>query len=127
MRPINPRDMLVPAHAYSHGVAVGNLVFVAGQVALDGDGNLVGEGDPAVQTRQVLANVETILQEAGGSLSDVTYTTAYLKDLSDFDAFNRVYAEVFGDHRPARATVRAELVLPDYLVEVQAIAVISSD
>ena len=127
MRVINPPDLLAPAYAYSHGMAVGHLAFVAGQVALDGEGNLVGKGDVVAQTRQVLANIESVLRVAGASLSDVAATTVYLKELSDFEAFNRAYAEVFGDHRPARATVGAEMVRPEYLVEIQAVAVLGSD
>ena len=126
MRVINPPDVLAPAYAYSHGTVVGNLAFVAGQVALDGEGNLVGEGDVVTQTRQVLANIESILAVAGASLSDVATTTVYLKDLSDFEAFDLAYAEVFGNHRPARATVGAEMVRPEYLVEIQAVAVLGS-
>ena len=127
MQAINPPEMLAPVYAYSHLTSAGNLAFVAGQVALDGEGNLVGEGDVVSQTRQVLANIETILRLAGASLSDVATTTVYLKDLSDFEAFDLVYAEVFGNHRPARATVGAEMVRPEYLVEIQAVAVLGSD
>lgn len=110
------------AASYSQGIAVGDLVFVAGQVALGEDGDLVGQGDVEEQTRQVMARVEILLGESGATLSDLVAATVYLKHLDDFPRFDRVWREALGDHRPTRATVRADMVRPDLLVEIQAIA-----
>jgi 2-iminobutanoate/2-iminopropanoate deaminase len=107
----------------SQGVRAGNLVFVAGQAAVDVDNNTVAPGDVREQTRVTLDRVRDVLAEVGGDLSNVVSATVFLTDLSNFGAYNEAWVEKFGDHRPARATVRADLLF-DFLVEVQAIAVI---
>lgn len=111
-----------PVHL-SQAIATRDLVFVSGQVAFDETGQLVGQGDVEAQTRQVMSRVETALREAGSGLDQVVATTVYLKNTSDFAAFDKAWSEIFGDHRPTRATVSAGMVSPDFLVEVQAIAV----
>jgi reactive intermediate/imine deaminase len=123
---IRSTEVPEPAAAYSHAVKAGSHVFVAGQIPVDRDGNIVGDGDIAAQTRQTIQNVEAVLRAAGGSLTDVVSTTVYLTDMANFAEYDRVYDEYFGDFRPARATVRADLVNPKLLVEIQAIAVLSS-
>src|SRR5262249_48081317 len=119
---INPPGLPKPAAPYSNGVRAGELVFVAGQLAIDDSGKLVGEGDIGQQTRKTIENVESVLREAGSSLDEVASTTVYLTSFEDYGGYNRVYAECFGENRPARATIRADLVLPGALVEIQAIA-----
>jgi 2-iminobutanoate/2-iminopropanoate deaminase len=104
-------------------VRAGNVLFLAGQAAMDDQGNIVGPGDVREQTRYTLGRMRTVLEEAGADLSNVVTATVFLTDLGDFAAYNEVWAQEFGDHRPARATVRADLLF-DFLVEVQAIAVI---
>ena len=104
---------------FSQGVRAGNLIFVAGQGALDDDGNFVGQGDVREQTRVTLDRVRRVLEEAGGDLSNVVSATVFLTDLANFGAYNEAWVEAFGGHRPARATVRADLLF-DMLVEVQA-------
>ena len=82
---------------------VGDLIFVCGQFPVDpGTGNIV-DGDIEKQTAQVFRNIAAVLEESGSSLSKVVKTTVYLADLASFGEMNRVYAESFGDHRPARA------------------------
>ena len=122
MRTLNPDDVMVPQGGYVQGVQAGGLVFVAGQVGVDRDAKPVGDFGIAAQTRQTIANVESVLREAGLGLQDVVSTTVYLTDFADYAEFDRVWQECFGAHKPARATVKAELVLPALLVEVQAIA-----
>lgn len=107
---------------YAQGTAVGPLVFVSGQVGLSPEGKLA-EGIEA-QTRQALANVAAVLRAAGATLRDVASTTVYLTDFANYKGFDAAYREVLGEHRPARATVRADLVVPPLLVEIQAIAFI---
>lgn len=121
MEIIEPSGIAPPAANYSHAIRCGDLLFLAGEVGLEPDGS-VREGDVRAQTRRVIMNMEAILHAAGFGLDDVVQTTAYLVDLDDFAAFDEVYTELFGDHSPARATVRADLVRPEFLVEIQAIA-----
>lgn len=123
MREINPPELAAPIASYSHGTQAGNMVFVAGQVPIDKDGNVVGEGDVRAQTRQVIANVEAVLKAGGASLADVVSTTVYLRDFDRYAEYNEAYSEGFGDNKPARATVQAGLVRDEWLVEIQAIAV----
>ena len=112
---------------YSQAVAAGpgELVFVSGQVPVDPATGALVDGDVAVQTRLVLAHVAAILAEAGASLADVARTTVYLRDLgADFPAMNAAYAEAFGGHAPARATVGVAALPLGAPVEIDAVAVI---
>ena len=122
MKMLQPEAMRAPSAAYSFGVTSGDMMFLAGQVGVDGDGNLVGNGDVGAQTRQAIANLELVLQSGGYELSDVVYVTTFLTDMANFAAYDSAYAEAFGSHRPARATVGSALASPDMLVEIQAIA-----
>jgi reactive intermediate/imine deaminase len=123
MSVLNPPELATPIAAYSHGIEAGGMVFVAGQVPTDKDGNIVGDGDYYVQTRQVIANVQAVLRAADCTLADVVYTTVYVCGFDHYEEYNRAYSEAFGDNRPARATVQAGLVRGEWLVEMQAIAV----
>jgi 2-iminobutanoate/2-iminopropanoate deaminase len=105
---------------YSQGVVVGDLLFTSGQIPLRADGALV-DGDIAVQTAQVLANLKAVVEAAGASLNKVVKTTVYLKDMDDFFAMNKVYADAFGDHAPARATVQVAKLPRDVLLEIEAV------
>lgn len=112
-----------PKAPYSPASKVGNLVFVAGTVAFGPDGQVVGAGDAGAQTAQVMENIKAVLAAAGATLQDVARTTVWLRDLADYAAMNEVYTRYFGDHKPPRATVRADLVRDDLLVEIECIAV----
>ncbi len=101
----------------------GSLIFVSGCVSVDGKGNLVGKGDPAVQMRQVLTNIQTILNEAGADLGNVVKVTVFNVDLNNRKAMNEVRLEMFGEHRPASTHVEVtRLIDPDWLVEVECVA-----
>jgi 2-iminobutanoate/2-iminopropanoate deaminase len=120
---LNP-DRLGPAIApYSQAAIAGDLIFVAGQVGLDKDNNVVAPGDARKQTTVALERVEVILEEAGATLRDITTATVFITSLEHFAPFNEAWAEKLGDHRPARATVIAGLLLEGLVVEIQAIAV----
>ena len=123
MQVINPPDVLRPQGGYSQGIVAGDLVFVAGQVGVDAHGQPTGDGGMAAQTRQTLANLAAVLRDAGAALGDVVSTTVFVKDFTEYAVLDRVWQECFGNHKPTRATVKAELVHPALLVEVQAIAV----
>ena len=107
---------------YSHAVRVGGLLFCSGQVALSPtEGTLVGD-DVAAQTEQVFRNIRAVLATAGVGLGDIVKTTVYLDTMDDFKAMNAVYAEAFGDHRPARSTVAVDALPVGALVEIEVIA-----
>jgi 2-iminobutanoate/2-iminopropanoate deaminase len=109
-----------PTAPYSPVVVSGDQVYTSGQVALDADGAVVA-GGVTEQTRQVLANVGACLEAAGCTLADVVKVTAFLVDLTDFEAYNAVYRETFAEPYPARSTVQAGLV-PPFLVEIEVVA-----
>jgi 2-iminobutanoate/2-iminopropanoate deaminase len=108
---------------YSQAIVSGELVFTAGQVALDPQsGNLVG-ATVSEQTDQVLKNLAAVLAASGSSLGQVVKTTVFLADMADFAGMNEVYAKHFGGHRPARSTVQAAGLPKGARVEIDAIAI----
>lgn len=107
---------------YSQAVVAQGLVFVSGQIPLDPATSALVEGGIAAQTRQVLNNLQAILEAAGSSLTVVIKTTVYLADLADFGEMNAVYAEFFSGDPPARATVQAAALPRGALVEIEATA-----
>jgi 2-iminobutanoate/2-iminopropanoate deaminase len=109
---------------YSQAIATEQLVFTAGQVALDPhSGEMVGR-TTAEQTEQVFANLKAVLAAAGSSLTGVVKTTVYLADMADFAQMNEVYAKHFGAHKPARSTVQAAGLPRNARVEIDVIAII---
>lgn len=107
---------------YSQGVQVGNLVFTAGQAAVDpATGQLVA-GSIEEETRQTLRNLQAILEAAGCSMADVVKTTVFLVDLNDFKAMNSVYAEFFPIAPPARSTVQVSALPLGARIEIEVIA-----
>ncbi|MGM9615568.1 MAG: RidA family protein [Oscillospiraceae bacterium] len=106
---------------YSAGVAVGDFVFVSGQIPTDADGNLP-EGIEA-QARQSILNLKAVLEAGGSDLQHVVKTTVFLRDMDDFAAVNAVYAEYFnGAVQPARSCVQAAKLPKDMPLEIEAIA-----
>ena len=113
--------------SYSPGweVSGGRVVFVAGQIPWDAEGNTVCKGDVAGQTRQVFANIESVLREAGGTLDDVVKITVFAADIRYRDAINQVRTETFREPYPTSTQVAvASLVDPEWLVEIEAVAFI---
>lgn len=109
---------------YAQGVVVGQMLYTSGQIALRPDGSLE-DGEIVAQTKQVMANLSAIIQQAGGQLNKVVKTTVFLKNLDDFVAMNKVYGEAFGTHTPARSTVQVAKLPRDVLVEIEAIVDLS--
>lgn len=109
---------------YSQAIVAGDLVFCSGQIALDPHSGQVIPGDVADQTRQVLKNLEAVLVAAGSGLQKVVRCTVYLKSMDEFPQMNAVYGEVFGQTRPARATVEVSRLPRDVSVEIDAIATV---
>lgn len=120
---VETRGIAAPGGHYSHGViAAGRILFVAGQVALDEEGRLVGGEDAAAQARQVLLNLQRVIESAGGAMSDVARTTLYLTRLEDRGPVGKVREEFFPAPPPANTLlVVASLAQPQFLVEIDAI------
>lgn len=109
---------------YSQAVRSGNDVYLSGQIALDpATGNLV-TGDFTAQAHRVFDNLKAVLTEAGGDFKNVVKATVYLSDVSNFQTLNAVYAEYFGEHKPARSTVGVAALPRGAMVEIDLIAVI---
>ena len=115
-----------PIIGFSRAVRVGNVVAVGGTTAGSG-GNMVGLGDPAAQTRAILDIIAKALKDAGAGLKDVVRTRIYLVDIAHWEVVGRVHGEVFGDIRPAASILEvSRFINPDWLVEIEADAVIQS-
>lgn len=107
---------------YSHGVvASGTFVFLSGQIALHADGSMV-EDDITLQTAQVLSNIKTLLASQNMTLNNVVKSTVFLRTMDDFAAMNAVYAEAFGDHRPARSAIAVAGLPKNARVEIEVVA-----
>ncbi|MEU9053475.1 RidA family protein [Streptomyces sp. NPDC048384] len=120
-------DGVAPAAQYTHVVlGTGRFVAVSGQLALDEDGKLVGEGDPAAQARQVFENLRRCLTAAGATFDDVIKLTYFVTDMAHMPALRTARAEHIPDDRlPAASAVQvAGLVRPEFLMEVEAFAVL---
>jgi len=111
-----------PLAPYSPGIRADNVVYVSGMLSMDEAGKTVGVGDVRAQTRKVLESVKSVVEAAGGSMSNVAYNMIFLKDLGDYAAMNEVYAQYFPGSPPARFCIRADLVRPEFLVEITSIA-----
>jgi len=122
LRPAGLSFLPQRSYPYSPGTRAGHLVHTSGQVAWNADQQIVGVGDPAAQTRRVLANVAAVLEAGGATLRDVLKCNVYLADIRHFQAMNDVFAEFFGTDPPARTTVEARLADAEMLVEIEAIA-----
>ncbi|QFZ73476.1 RidA family protein [Streptomyces fagopyri] len=118
---------VAPAAAYSHVVlGTGRLVAVSGQLALDEDGGLVGEGDPAAQARQVFENLRRCLAAAGATFDDVVKLTYFVTDMAHMPAIRAARdAHMPADRLPAASAVQvAALIGPEFLMEIEAFAVL---
>ena len=109
---------------YSQAVKAGNLLFVSGQVPFVPETMEIVEGDVKAQTAQSLKNLQAILKEAGADFSNVVKTTVFIKDMNEFAQINEVYAEYFGENKPARAFVEVARLPKDVKVEIELIAVL---
>ena len=115
--------------SFAPGIAVAGkrLIFVSGNVSLDPNGQVIGKGDVGAQSRQTFRNIEAILAQAGASLKDVVKITTFIVPMDRYAEFAAVRAEVFGGQYPASSTVGvSSLVSPDYLIEIEAIAVVDA-
>jgi 2-iminobutanoate/2-iminopropanoate deaminase len=113
--------------AFSAGVEApaGRTVFVSGQVSMDAEGNVVGEGDVKRQTETVLEHVRTVLEEAGGGMDDIVKVTVFITDMGFYDEIHEVRRRYFEEPYPASSMVEVSaLIDPRLLIEIEAVAVI---
>lgn len=111
-----------PLSHYTDAVRFGDILFVSGLTGHDGQGSLVGGADAAAQTRQILVNLQHVLDAVGATMADVLKVTVFLTDIGDRAAINPVRQEVFGSARPASTLIEvSRLALPEMKVEIEAV------
>src|SRR2546428_7875629 len=120
---VNPSEWASSPNPYSYAIKTGNTVYVSGLIARNGKDNSPIKGDMATQTKAVMENGAVVLKAAGMSFADLVSSRVYIADSAAFQDMNNVYRTNFPPDPPARATVKAALAAPDYIVEVTMIAV----
>ncbi len=123
---LSPPGVPAPRGPYSPAVKAGGFVYVSGQVAVDTSTNQLSLGDVQHETRLILNNMKAILEGAGATMAQVIKCNVYLANGADFAAMNAVYAEFFGEHKPARSTVVCGFAMPDLKVEIDCIAYVGA-
>ena len=108
---------------YSQAIRANGFIFCSGQIPIDPDAGTVVATTAADQARQAITNLRNVLEAAGSGLDKVVKTTVFLADMADFAVVNGVYAELFGDTKPARSCVQAARLPKDVKIEIEAIAV----
>lgn len=121
---IHTDDAPAAVGPYSQAVRAGNLLFTAGQVALDPATGKLVEGDTAAQTEQVMRNLQAVLAAAGVGFAQVVKATVFLADMNDFAAMNGVYGRYVGDNPPARSAVQVAALPLGARVEIEMIALV---
>ena len=121
MKYINTAHAPAAIGPYSQAVSVNGFLFLSGQLGLDPANMVLIEGIEA-QTHQTLKNISAVLAEAGKNFSDVIKTTIFLTSMDDFAMVNVIYADYFGDHRPARSTIQVARLPKNALIEIECIA-----
>ncbi|MEO0605735.1 MAG: RidA family protein [Myxococcota bacterium] len=122
MKFVHTDDAPAAIGPYSQAIVTDGWVWCSGQIPMDPSTGELIEGDVTAQTHQVFRNLEAVLRAAGTGLPNVVKCTVFLKSMDDFAAVNSVYAEWFGEHRPARAAVEVSRLPRDVDVEIEAIA-----
>jgi 2-iminobutanoate/2-iminopropanoate deaminase len=118
---LSPPGIAAPRGPYSPAVRAGDFIFLAGQVPVDPATNQMSTGDIQHETRLVLNNIKRLLEGVGASLADVVKVGVYLADGSEFAQMNEVYAEFFGEAKPARTTIVCKF-MADIRVEIDCVA-----
>ena len=124
LKRIETADAPAAIGPYSQAIIVNGMIYTAGQIPLDPKSMEIVPGGIEEQTQQVMKNLAAILSQAETSLQNVVKTTVFLQDMGEFAAMNKVYAEHFGEHKPARSTVQAARLPRDVKVEIEVIAVV---
>jgi enamine deaminase RidA (YjgF/YER057c/UK114 family) len=111
---------------YSRAVKVGNIIEITGTVAVDNNNNVVGKDNAYEQAKFILQKIEKVLQRAGASLKDVVRTRMFVTDISRWEEYGKAHGEFFKDIRPCTSMIEVKgLIAPDYLIEIEATAIIS--
>ena len=122
---IRVESLAEPMSHFTDAVRAGGFLHVSGVIAVDGEGNLVGDDDVVAQTRQVLENMRAILEAGGCGFEDVVKVTIFLTDVDDRPLINPLRQEAFGSARPASTLVEvSRLVLPEAKVEIECVALV---
>ena len=108
---------------YIQAIRANGFIFCSGQIPIDPAAGAVVATTAEAQTRQAITNLRNVLEAAGAGLDKVVKTTVFISDMNDFAAVNGVYAELFGDTKPARSCVQAARLPKDVKIEIEAIAV----
>jgi enamine deaminase RidA (YjgF/YER057c/UK114 family) len=124
LKPENLEFQPRPTYPYSPGAIADGVIYTAGQVAWNNRAEIVGPGNPALQARQALSNIRSILEAGGASMSDVQSCTIYLTDMRSAGAVMIEFEKAFGERAPPATLVRARLAEAEMLVEIEAEAVI---
>ncbi|MEJ8547599.1 Rid family detoxifying hydrolase [Brevibacillus borstelensis] len=111
---------------YSQAVRVYDFLFLSGQIPIDPETSELVADDIALQTRQVMKNIQAILEKEGLTLDHVVKTTIFLQDISQFSIVNEEYSKFLGSHRPARSTIEVSRLPKNVLIEIEAIAYVVS-
>lgn len=108
---------------YSQAIIANGIIYTSGQIGLLPNGEMAGNGIVS-QANQVLNNLKAVLEAGGSSMQNVIKTTIFLADMDDFVPVNEIYAQHFGNHKPARSTVAAKTLPKNALVEIECIALV---
>ena len=125
---IAPKQVHRP-FGYAHAIQIDKTLYISGQIPLDMDMNVVGKNDMAAQTEQVYGNLKKVLEDAGGAMSNIVMLNIYCTDIERFDKETRgLRKKYFGDYYPAVTAVEVKrLYRPDFMIEVEAVAVLDTE
>jgi 2-iminobutanoate/2-iminopropanoate deaminase len=122
IKPIQTKNAPEAIGPYSQAIVADTFIFCSGQIGLHPQSGELVDDTIEGQTKQILLNLQAVLEEANSSLEHITQTTCYLKNMTEFHNFNAVYASFFPLHKPARVTVEVSNLPKNALIEITAIA-----
>ena len=122
---MNPDANATPGGHYSHGTVANGFVFVSGQLPIARDGTKLNQASFAEQARQVLANVQAVLEAAGSSVDRLVQVRVYVDDVANWPEFNTIYAQWAGESKPSRAVVPTGALHYGFKIEIEAVAVVA--
>ena len=123
---VHPEGVAAPGGHYSHATVVDGWVYVSGQLPITAEGRKLVDAPFEDQARQVLANLQSVLQASDARIQDLVQVRVYVTDMAHWPAFNAIYAQWTPDHRPARAVVPVPLLHHGLLIEIEAVARLAS-
>jgi 2-iminobutanoate/2-iminopropanoate deaminase len=128
IREVHNAELNKPLGVFSQAIEIdaqGKLLFISGLTSRDSDGNVIGEGDIKVQTETILENMKKVLEQVGGSMSDIVKVTVFIRDMEMFKDIHEVRRRYFTEPYPASSMVEvSRLVSPEHLIEIEAVAAI---